>query len=335
MKSICYFTGSLLFLTSVSFAESLPVPSEMTPPTPTTAVAVQSVSSDKEMALVKSVYGVRLAENTEPALPEPRLPEQPIAIGTQEPLAPPKETKNTVDVYLSGGAGFADVNTNGTIHGELRSITTYNASSSHFNGVYGGSADYTFTHVHGKPIDLSLGVGYLATTTTQVNESSSTTNASGSIPPISIPYQYDIASKAVLFEQRAKYDSEKHPDWHPYIITGIGPSWNSMSNYGGFNGIFEDAVFATRRGSLSAVPANKATEPFASQTTNSWAYEAGVGIEHPFSQYIAFTTDYRYINFGKAQLGGLSLSPQITDRISASSIGENTIMLSLKASFTT
>ncbi|MDP1574579.1 MAG: outer membrane beta-barrel protein [Coxiellaceae bacterium] len=337
MKTInALIIGLLTFLAQPVFAEEkLPSPSENIS---TPSAAVLPLSYDKKDS--KRLYGAHLAQNTAPDLPAPQARDIATDVTDKNSmenahLAPPAQTetplKNSVDIYATGGAGFANLKTDGTIHGEFESSTVYNANSTSTNGVYSAAAAYTFKQVHKKPIDISLGAAFVGTTNAQVNGTSEV-SLSG-IQPISVPYNYDVSSKAAFFEQRATYHSDKNPNWQPYIVTGFGPSWNTLSNFSGFNGRF--SILATQGSHALGAGSPRSSQPFANETTGSFAYEAGVGILHPLSDRLAITADYRYINFGKGELGGLSLSPEITDRLSTNPISENTVLLSLKASFTT
>ena len=337
MKTIHYLSTALcVFVIQSVFAEErLPDPSEN--PTAMTAnpVAVRPLSYDKKD--IKLLYGARLAENTPSALPAPQ--ERDIATDVTDKnsienarLAPPAQTekslKNTVDIYAGGGAGFSNLQTDGTIHGEVHSTAVYNANNTSTNGVYVAGAAYTFRQIKKKPIDISLGASFVGTTNAEVQGTTEITIPGN--PTRGFPYHYNVSSKAAFFEQRATYHNEKNPNWQPYIVTGIGPSWNTLSDFNGFNGRFSDNVFATLGN-----PPRRSTQAFANETTRSFAYEAGVGMLHPLSDHFAIAADYRYINFGKGALGGLSLSPEITDRLSTNPISENTVLLSVNASFTT
>ena len=141
-------------------------------------------------------------------------------------------------------------------------------------------------------------------------------------PTLNQHYSYGSDSNAMLFEQRLAF--VHYPQWQPYIITGFGLSWNTLNNYSGFNGTISFSKF------LTASPITPST-PFPNNTTDSFAYEAGIGVAHPFSKLIALTTEYRYINFGKGALGALN-SPKVTG-FPTTTLYSNAILISLKMSF--
>lgn len=322
MKQTIVMILACIFISPLYAGGGLPAPSASLP-TPPTAVQVHSVNDDqKDIAL----YGTRLAENT---LPEPQVHGHPIftdsMIESTHRLAPPMKTKtkrkNSVDFYVTGGAGFSSLKTNGTVTSAfIPATTTYTANSTSTNGIFSIASAYTFHKVRKKPVDVSLGLDFMGTSKAEVKGTSLSAGVA------TLPYSYDVSSKALFFEQRAAYHPKQYPTWQPYLVTGFGPSWNRMSDFTGDNG----QVMIN----LSSIPSN-ASQNFSSNTESSFAYEAGLGVQHPISSHLSLSADYRYINFGKASLGGIPAYPTVTSRLSTSSIGENTVLLSLKASFAT
>lgn len=330
-KILSVAMGIVVFsLTSAYAGQALPLPTESALPSPNTSVAVRPITYDEKD---RNLDGIVLAENTPSTsvLPEP-------AEKTDATLAVPTQTntptKNTVDVYASGGVGFPNASTNGTINNEssfIPATTTYAGHATGTNGVYGASADYTFTKVHQKPVNVSLGVAYVGTTASTVN-GTSTTVIANTVHVAPQPMSYNLSSQAAFFEQRVAYVPKNHPTWQPYLVTGFGPTWNRLSNFNGDNGQVVPTIQNSRR--VGAIPTD-ASQNYSNETNSSFGYEAGAGIQHPLTEHIAIAADYRYINFGKGNLGGIPGVPAVNNRISTSSIGENTAFLSLKASFTT
>lgn len=315
----CLFTAPL-------FARTLLPGPDNSLPGPTESVKERQIShNDKDLIIYKKT----LAQNT---LPEPEVYGKAIfsdsIMASTHQLAPPINTKtpfkNSIDFYVTGGPGFTDFATNGTIKSAFISgTTTYSANSSSTNGVYSVASAYTFHRVHKKPIDLSLGLAFMGTSSAKVSGTSTVDNV------VNLPYSYQICSKALFFEQRATYLPKKYPLWQPYLITGFGPSWNNLSDFSGDNGQLIPGM-----GNFSRIPTD-ASQNFSNNTEDSFAYEVGFGVQHPFTSHLALTADYRYINFGEGSLGGIPAYPAVTNRLSTPSLGENTVLLSLKAFFAT
>lgn len=125
-----------------------------------------------------------------------------------------------------------------------------------------------------------------------------------------------------MLETRWFHNHSQH--WQPYLLLGAGNSWNYLYNY---NEVPSDP-------SLSAVSVLQ----FSNHTTNAFTYEIGVGIEHSLltttRNKINYTAalDWRYLNFGKSQLG--SFPKQISqDRLHITSLQTQAVLISLKASW--
>ena len=99
-------------------------------------------------------------------------------------------------------------------------------------------------------------------------------------------YSYKFSSQQLLWE--SKFSTSFHTLFHPYIVGGIGPSWNEASNYS-----------ETSRYDYSGPP----HIPFANHTTSNLSYLLGFGIDMNLSSHFLIGIGYRFDDFGKLSLG--------------------------------
>lgn len=128
---------------------------------------------------------------------------------------------------------------------------------------------------------LQLGLGYNQTSSYEVEGTA--VQGRGSPTPSSFLYQYKIVARQYLFETKLLANLWWY--YHPYIVLGAGVSQNSAFGY------------------QTISPSVLLQPQFANQTTGSFTYNAGFGIDIEMVADVRFGLGYRFIDFGKVQLG--------------------------------
>lgn len=88
--------------------------------------------------------------------------------------------------------------------------------------------------------------------------------------------------------------------WQPYLLVGAGLAVNSFSGYS------ESPADAGSGASATKLP-------FSNKTNCNFAYEVGVGIQHPLSPNAhtpILALDYHYMHWGNASLGNATSDPE-------------------------
>jgi hypothetical protein len=130
-------------------------------------------------------------------------------------------------------------------------------------------------------------------------------------------YQFHTQSLAAMVETKLFFNNFK---WQPYLTAGVGCAWNRFYDYSQ---------------TADSNPLTAGQTNFANNTTASFAYEAGIGVQRQIFleasrdvQYFV-TVDYRYLNFGNGQLG--PAPTQTTDsRLQVSNMYTQALVFSLK-----
>lgn len=108
-------------------------------------------------------------------------------------------------------------------------------------------------------------------------------------------YQYSIQSQRFLLE--SKLLATCHEKYHPFINVGLGRSKNTASDY------VETAVVST------SVPMSPG---FSNNTSYSFTYLIGAGVEIDIDTHTRLGVMYRYVNLGRANLGTTPLQESAT-----------------------
>jgi opacity protein-like surface antigen len=98
-------------------------------------------------------------------------------------------------------------------------------------------------------------------------------------------YTYNITVIRLMLEAQFIWHAAQ---WQPFILLGIGPSWNRLNGY-------EDSP-VTQLG-FAALP------PFATSTTTALACEIGAGVAYQFTSQDRVAIEYRYVNTGSSSFG--------------------------------
>jgi hypothetical protein len=227
---------------------------------------------------------------------------------------------NMVDVYLSSGASFSRLANNEYI--QINDVVTnqFITDKKNVTSFIGGAGvGHTFENIYHKPISIAFSLmGYYTNFDHIKGLEYPFINAE---QLDSLSYQFKAESAALMVESRFRYTQYA---WQPFLLLGIGASWNHLYNYSEFptdpNG--------------SAVATNTDVD---GHTMAAFAYEVGIGIQHLLfttekykAQWIA-SLDYRYMNFGKGQLGDFTFQT-VDDPLTINHLDTQALMFTLEVS---
>jgi hypothetical protein len=226
---------------------------------------------------------------------------------------------NKLDFYLSGGATLSNLKNNSTVQITNSITDIYSTHSGQTIGpLFGLGMGSCFNNIFNRSFDFSLGLtGYYVYFH----------NISGTKYPFAndgsydtLNYQFKAYSLALMVEPRVIYTAYS---WQPFLLAGMGGSWNYLYNYS-----------ETPTNNLdSAAPVPQA---FASHGNLAFAYELGLGVQHPIFEdrykikYL-ISLDYRYMRFGKGQLGSFPAQTSAS-RLHLSNLNTQAVVFTLKAS---
>lgn len=227
---------------------------------------------------------------------------------------------NKVDLSIMGGGTLSNSSNRSTV--QINNVVTnyYKPSSNNTIGSLAGiGVGHTFENIFNRPFNFSIGLSAYYADLDKVRGTEYPFANGGNFD--TLDYQFNVKSSSVMLEPRFIYS---HCAWQPYLLAGVGIAWNRLDNY----------QEQPSNPALSAAPA-----PFyKSNTRSSFAYEAGIGVQHSLFHdqkhnvdYLA-SLDYRYMNFGAGRLVNF---PGMTsnDYLGVPNINLQALMLSLKASF--
>lgn len=228
---------------------------------------------------------------------------------------------NNVTVFLAGGPDFSTLKNQQLV--QINPIVT-NAyipkKHTAWQGFVGGGVAHTLAQ-HWLPLSQwSLGVAGYFLSLGQVNGVEFPFINDGLYD--SLNYKFHAKSTAAMVESRWIY--EKHP-WQPFVLAGLGNSWNRFSEY---SEVPTDPALSATATSLG----------FDDHTKSSFAYEFGLGIQHSLWQDNMHHIEgkaslgYQYFNLGKGQLGSYPVQ-RSTDRLRVNNIYTQAIVLSLNVAF--
>lgn len=229
---------------------------------------------------------------------------------------------DTWDMTVSGGIDAARLHNNGTVNIDNINTNQYTTSNhTTYNGLAGVGFSRTFTQLKKMPLDLSLGFASYYIDEGKVSGTEYPSQNLGNYD--TLDYQFHANSVAVFVEP--KFTWTKYT-WQPYLLTGVGESWNHLSNYHEYPTDPTSTAAATLSG-------------FSSYTQRQFAYEAGVGVQRElplFKDYALPTRyyaslDYRYMSLGHAELGRATPNQLTNDRLTIPHLTTQAIVLSIKA----
>jgi opacity protein-like surface antigen len=176
-------------------------------------------------------------------------------------------------------------------------------------GVFG----HPFSELDGKPLDLSIGLTYYNVQFSAINGVEYPFANAGTFDTLN--YSLKEHANALMLEPKLIYKRYQH--WQPYIITGVGASWNRMNSYA--------ETPTNPNGSAAALP-----QTFGGYTNSDFAYEAGIGIQCPIRSRYAIALDYRYMNLGSGKLNNFP-TETVSNRFVVQNLYTNALLLTLEA----
>lgn len=199
---------------------------------------------------------------------------------------------NSVDFFLTGGVGISQINNKTSVAINDFIVNNYvTNTSTNTEPFYGIGAGYTFSKLNQQPIDLSLNLAAYYTYFGTINGTEYPFANGGNFDTLN--YAFKARGFAAMLEPRFAYSRFS---WQPYILLGAGSGWTHLYSY--------SEIPTDPSGAAAAAPIG-----YHNKTLNNFAYEAGLGIQKRFyidpqghSYFVSF--DYRYMDFGKSELGG-------------------------------
>ena len=160
-----------------------------------------------------------------------------------------------------------------------------------FDGFFGMAWDF-------HPLwELQLGFGY--NQTTSMSAKGSLLQSIGTPSANSFSYSYNVVARQYLVEGKLLGNFYEH--YHPYIELGLGASQNAAHSY------------ATKILPSSSAPTIAPQYP--NQTNSSFSYNTGVGMDIDVLHNVRLGLGYRFINFGKVQLGSTVINTTPVSRV--------------------
>lgn len=124
-------------------------------------------------------------------------------------------------------------------------------------------------------------------------------------------YKYNTVARALLAE--AKLMRIYQDKFYPYLLVGLGGSFNKSSNF-----------------STNVPPFLTFTRTYANNSSRSFAYNVGVGIDMNIAQHARLGLGYRFAGLGQANLGASTIdNTHVSGVLSQSNLYENEILLQL------
>lgn len=198
-------------------------------------------------------------------------------------------------LFIVGGPTFSGLNNEKSVALNT-SLTNHYVTSkkTHWDGLWGAGAG-VLLNVERQPLVVWLGIAGYAIQFGTIKGLEYPFANDGVFD--SLNYRFNARSSALLAESRWFYTTYK--DWQPFALLGIGGAWNKLNRYGE----------VPTNPALSAAPIPR---QFGPDTTTSFAYELGLGLQRLLyedkGRHLNYrgSIDYRYISFGEGNLGRIS-----------------------------
>lgn len=124
-------------------------------------------------------------------------------------------------------------------------------------------------------------------------------------------YEYKLSAQQVLAQAKLGYTI--HEKTHPYVLGGLGASFNREKKY-----------------ATTVPPFLTFTREYANKSTSSFAYRFGLGVDYDISPHIRLGAAYRFLNFGNASLGAAQLDDiSVPGTLSQTNLHTNEILFQL------
>ena len=225
-----------------------------------------------------------------------------------------------VDVFLSVGAAFSNLSNDPSVQINNVVTNTYDTNTSTTTKpLYGVGVSHTFDEVFNRPVNFALGLAGYYTGFNKIGGIEHPFSNVGSFDTLN--YQFKADTYSLMVEPRLIYSKYR---WQPFVLGGIGGAWNRLYGY--------SETPTDPASSAAPVP-----QGFSDNTSTSFAYEVGIGLQRQFFnsnryniKYLA-SLDYRYMNFGTGQLGSFP-SQTSGERLQISPLELQAVVFTLKAS---
>lgn len=226
---------------------------------------------------------------------------------------------NKLDISFMGGPSFSNISNDNNVRINQYMVNEYKTNS-HFQTqpLVGVGFAHTFDNFS-QPINISFGLSSYYVDLGKVKGIEHPFINDGIYD--SLNYQFNIRSFSAMLESRLIYTFY---DWQPYALIGAGAAWNRFYSY-------------SETPTIPSESAAASPYPFSNHTNASFSYELGVGFQkqiyadkkHQLNYLLSL--DYRYLNFGKGNLGPSSVQTS-NNGIQVSNLDMQAIMLSFKIS---
>lgn len=124
-------------------------------------------------------------------------------------------------------------------------------------------------------------------------------------------YQYKVTARELLAQGKLMHPY--HDKFYPYVLVGIGGSFNRASNY-----------------ATNVPPFLTFTRDYANNTSSSFAYKVGLGSDLDITQHTRLGLAYRFSDLGNANLGMATIDGSgVPGALSQSNLYANELLLQL------
>ncbi len=124
-------------------------------------------------------------------------------------------------------------------------------------------------------------------------------------------YQYNVTARELLAQ--AKLMRPYRDKFYPYVLAGLGGSFNQASSY-----------------STNVPPFLTFTREYANNTSGSFAFRVGLGVDMDVTQHARLGVAYRFAGLGSANLGSAKLDTiPVSGALSQSYLYANEVLFQL------
>ncbi len=124
----------------------------------------------------------------------------------------------------------------------------------------------------------------------------------------SYTYHYGTLTRQLLIEGKLFYTVKKH--FHPYILAGLGATFNKAYHY-----------------YTNVPPFLTFTRMYANNSTTSFSYAAGIGIDTDIHRNLRIGIGYRFVDLGQVKLGNARIdTTNVSGTLSQSHLYANEIL---------
>ncbi len=227
---------------------------------------------------------------------------------------------NHYDISVAGGVAFSKLSNNSTVGINSSVVNGYDTDEELVGAPLAKLGfGYTFENIWRKPINIAINLAGYYVGFNQVEGIEHPLVNIGQFD--TLDYQFSAESFAAMLESRFYFTQSA---WHPFILLGVGESWNHLYGY--------SETPSNPNGTAAAAP-----EVFKNHTHASFAYEAGIGVQRLLFEDTKYhvqwfmSLDYRYMSLGKGNLATSDI--QTTgETLTVSHLNTNALVFTIDAS---